>query len=63
MRAFTVIYTDPQDGMFWQYFLCQADDADHAGEQCFNAYPECSVLLINEGHDAKAKLWKDWNHE
>jgi len=56
MRVFTVIYTNPQDGMFWQYFLCQADDADHAGEQCFSAYPECSILLINEGHHEQFTL-------
>ncbi len=25
-------------------FLCEADDSDHAEEQCQNAYPNCTVV-------------------
>ncbi len=30
-------------------FQCWADDADHAEEQCVNAYPDCDVLWVFEG--------------
>mgnify|MGYP003658786538 CR=1 FL=1 len=58
LLAFTVIYTEPQPGNlipFWQFFECQADDGDHAEEQCLNAYPDCFVLWINEGHGPQSQ--------
>ncbi len=33
------------------YFLCQADDAEHAEEQAINAYPDDQVIWINEGEN------------
>lgn len=33
----------------WEYFICEAEDADHAEEQAENAYPEYPVLWINRG--------------
>ena len=51
MEPFTVIYVEPSEGLeFWQFFECQADDGDHAQEQCENAYPTCTVLWVNAGH-------------
>ena len=55
MQPYTVIYVQPGEvgpyGLeLWQFFECQADDADHAEEQCRNAYPTCAVLWINVGH-------------
>lgn len=50
MDKFTVIYTKADEPIGWQFFQCQADDADHAEEQCINAYPGCAVLWVNEGH-------------
>ena len=54
LRTFTVIYTQPaytnDDGLeFWQFFECQAEDTEHAEEQCLNAYPDCAVLWVNLG--------------
>ena len=37
-------------------FICHADDADHAEEQCVNAYPDCGVVWIAEGDDYRAAL-------
>ena len=48
MEKFTVIYCEPPS-MTWQYFVCHADDVEHAEEQCFNAYPKCEILWVNEG--------------
>ena len=47
--------TDPPFG-----FKCQAEDADHAEEQCIDAYPDGEVVWIWEGdslHDALADYW------
>lgn len=52
MQTFTVIYTIPiNDGLLpvWEFFRCQADDAEHAEEQCFDAYPMAEVLWVNLG--------------
>ena len=47
--------TDPPFG-----FKCQAEDSDHAEEQCLDAYPNCEVVWIWEGdslRDALADYW------
>ena len=50
LQPFTVIYTEP--GIFiWQGFNCMAENGDHAEEQCLDAYPDCEIVWINEGHD------------
>jgi hypothetical protein len=30
-----------------EYFRCQAEDDDHAREQCLNAYPGCTIHHCN----------------
>lgn len=52
MKTFIVLYRDnkimaPADAPFG--FACQADDMDHAEEQCLNAYPGVDVVWIYEG--------------
>ena len=47
---FTVTYTEPGDPT-WQGFNCMAEDGDHAEEQCLDAYPNCSIVWVNEGHN------------
>ena len=49
MKPYTVLYRinsimTPLDAPF--SFLCQADDTDHAEEQCINAYPDSDVVWI-----------------
>lgn len=42
-------------------FICQADDTEHAEEQCLNAYPDCDVVWVWEG-DSLQDAWADyWN--
>lgn len=48
MKQVTVIFCEPPNHG-WQYFLCSADDAEHAEEQCLNAYPKCEILWVNDG--------------
>ena len=48
MNPFTVIYEElAVPG--WQFFQCHADDADHAEEQCVDAYPTATVLWVECG--------------
>lgn len=49
MQTYTVLYRiesimTPHDVPFG--FICQADDTDHAEEQCLNAYPDCDVVWV-----------------
>lgn len=59
MKKFVVLYRiekimSPLDAPFG--FVCHADDADHAEEQCENAYPDCGVVWIAEGDSYLAAL-------
>lgn len=48
MDTYIVIYREegspPLDAPMG--FRCEADDADHAEEQCVNAYPGCDVVWV-----------------
>lgn len=50
MKTYIVLYRwntpplHPPEG-----FLCQADDMDHAEEQCLNAYPDCDIVWVWDG--------------
>lgn len=44
MQFWLVIYIEPSEGRFQQYFNCHADNEDHAIEQCVNAYPNCEIV-------------------
>lgn len=44
-------------------FHCQADDYDHAEEQCQNAYPDGYVVWVwggSRGQDALDDYWLAW---
>ena len=53
MEYMTVLYRDadllPGDAPL--VFQCQADDGDHAEEQCVGAYPGCEVVWVVETQD------------
>ena len=41
-------------------FICEADDANHAEEQCENAFPSADIVWVYEGEyieDAYAEYW------
>lgn len=54
MTPYTVIYINESESAWLQFFLCRADDADHAEEQCVNAYPDCHVVEVNKGRGLEA---------
>lgn len=41
-----LVHYDTKDGPAPNPFLCWADDEDHAREQCENAEPGCTVVLV-----------------
>jgi len=49
LTQFCVVYRDAGYAPFRLGFNCWAKDADHAKEQCLNAYPSCEVIEVNEG--------------
>lgn len=62
MQPFTVLYRTeellPADPPL--AFLCQADDTEHAEEQCENAYPGCDVVwtvITDDVQEAYADYW------
>ena len=63
MKTYIVLYRiesvlmplDPPFG-----FRCEADDSDHAEEQCVNAYPDCDVVWVWEGADLQDALDDYW---
>jgi hypothetical protein len=61
MTEFIVLYREAGDGPLSAplMFHCQADDGDHAEEQCLDAYPDCCVVWIYQGKDWQAAL-DDW---
>jgi hypothetical protein len=63
MNTYTVLYRiesimGPLDAPFG--FVCHADDADHAEEQCLNAYPDCAPVWCAQGDDYPAALEEYW---
>ena len=64
METFIVLYRiesmmAPLDAPFG--FRCEADAADHAEEQCLNAYPDADVVWIVQTNDYEAALFDYWN--
>jgi len=43
---YLVSYKEEEGDKGTWFFLCFADDPDHAEEQCLNAYPDCVILNI-----------------
>lgn len=62
MKTYTVLYrTDylsPVDPPFG--FRCEAEDFDHAEEQCENAYPDCDIVWVWEGDSMQDALDDYW---
>jgi hypothetical protein len=46
LKTFVVIREDEGE---WDYFICEAEDAEHAEEQSVNADPDFPVLWVNRG--------------
>ena len=64
MKSYTVLYRiesvmSPIDAPFG--FICDAENTDHAEEQCLNAYPDCDVMWVANGNSYNAALDIFWS--
>lgn len=64
MKKYVVLYRiesimTPLDAPFG--FVCDADDSDHAEEQCVNAYPDCDIVWVVVGDNYADALDVYWN--
>lgn len=62
MNAYVVLFREADDAHPANaplLFHCQADDSDHAEEQCEDAYPDCCVAWVYQGNDWQA-AFDDW---
>ena len=62
MNKYTVLWRDssflPADPPL--IFQCDADDGDHAEEQCDDSYPGCEVVWVVETADVNAAFDDYW---
>ena len=64
MEKYIVLYRiesvmSPLDAPFG--FVCDADNTDHAEEQCDNAYPDCGIVWVANGESYEDALNIYWN--
>jgi hypothetical protein len=63
LRTFLVLYREAEKNMIRvetpEVFRCEAEDTDHAEEQCQNAYPEAEIVWTWEGDNVEA-CFRDW---
>lgn len=64
MKTYIVLYIDADAliGDPIEAFKCQADDVDHAEEQCENAYPNCGIVWVWDGPNADEAFQDYWNN-
>jgi hypothetical protein len=48
LTEYRVTLKEGAEDKFTLLFDCMAEDAEHAEEQAFNAYPDCIVLSVIE---------------
>lgn len=63
MQSYTVLFRDETLKVYEApyVFICEADDTDHAEEQCENAYPGCDIVWVILGDDGIEALDDYWN--
>ena len=64
MQTYTVLYRDqtllPFDRPF--AFQCEADDTDHAEEQCMDAYPDAEIMWMVQTPKVDVALADYWKN-
>jgi len=58
LKTYIVIYRENEADIFAAplLFRCDAEDPDHAEEQCLDACPDADVLWVFDGHDVDDAL-------
>lgn len=46
LYTYTVIFTNDEA---WEYFVCEAENGEHAEEQAVDAEPDATILWVNRG--------------
>jgi hypothetical protein len=62
MKAYIVLYREQSASVLDrpEGFRCEAEDYDHAEEQCVNAYPGCDVFWISDYDNMEDALHDYW---
>lgn len=62
METYIVLYRPPYLGPIAapMGFCCDADDPDHAEEQCANAYPDADIVWVWQGGELRDALHDYW---
>ena len=63
LKPWVVLYVIAGEDMVPQAFLCQAEDMDHADEQCMDAYPDAHIVWAEEGVDVPRAFENYWYTE
>lgn len=63
LKPWVVLYVIPAESLIPQAFLCQAEDMDHADEQCMDAYPSATIAWAEEGTDVHRAYLNYWDTE
>lgn len=59
METYVVLYNETYKEIQLPYaddplcFICEADDEEHAREQCLDAYPNCHIVWVDEFNPAR----------
>jgi len=64
MSQYVVLYREADSAPFAEplIFHCQADDYDHAEEQCEDANKDCNVVWVHQGTDWQT-AFDDWLYQ
>jgi hypothetical protein len=60
LSNFVVLYVIVTEGIMPQPFSCQAENADHAEEQCLDAYPTADVVWVEPGDNVGEAFVSYW---
>jgi hypothetical protein len=60
LTDWVVLYVDLDYTILPQAFRCQAEDLEHAEEQCNDAYPSANIVWVENTSDADATFSSYW---
>lgn len=61
LKDYVALYVNRNTPLVLETFLCQAEDSDHAEEQCLDAYPNADAVWIEEGTDWEGAQNRYWD--
>jgi hypothetical protein len=60
LKQYLALYVEREHPLEVMGFLCQAEDIEHAEEQCLDAYPTADVVWVEEGTDVEGATKRYW---